>query len=220
MPLHAVVVGATGLVGASLVAQLGDDEVFGDTTLLTRRAVPNAPPNARQVLMDVGSLQAADLPTTVDAAFCALGTTAKKAGSQEAFRRVDQHMVLAFARAARERGARSIHVVSAMGADADSRVFYNRVKGEMERELRALDAAPSVSVYRPSLLLGARDESRPAERAGIALVTALRPLIPAKYRGVPADVVARAMLRDAHAPSPGFHVVASDEISRRGGATA
>lgn len=217
MPLHAVVAGATGLVGASLVAQLGDDEVFGDTTLVARRAVPDAPPNARQVVLDLAGIRAADLPSRIDAAFCALGTTAKKAGSQDAFRHVDHDMVLSFARAAHERGARSIHVVSAMGADPQSRVFYNRVKGEVERELRGL-GAPSVYAYRPALLLGARQELRPAERVGIAVSRALGPLLPPKYRGVPADAVARAMIRDAHAPTPGFHVVESDEIARRGGA--
>lgn len=217
MPLHAVVAGATGLVGRALVDELLRDDAFERVTLVGRRALPRDDARLDQRVVDMASLTPDDLPPRVDAAFCALGTTIRKAGSKDAFRAVDHEMALAFARAAHARGARSLHVVSAIGADAASRVFYNRVKGEMERDVRAV-GVPATYAYRPSLLVGTREEQRRAERAGLLVAHVLRPLVAAKWRAIPAHTVARAMARDARAPEPGFHVVPNDEIARRGGA--
>ncbi|HWH07583.1 MAG TPA: hypothetical protein VNX21_00190, partial [Candidatus Thermoplasmatota archaeon] len=116
-------------------------------------------------------------------------------------------------------GVPSFHVVSALGADPASRAFYNRVKGEMERDLAAV-GFETACAYRPSLLLGDRDERRPAERAGVAAARVLRPLIPAKYRAIPAKTVARAMATHAKAGHPGFHVHESDELWTMAGRVA
>jgi uncharacterized protein YbjT (DUF2867 family) len=124
--------------------------------------------------------------------FCCLGTTIKAAGSQQAFRRVDFDYVLAIARWARTAGARRFLVVSALGADPSSRIFYNRVKGEMEQALDAL-ALPSLVVLRPSLLDGDRREVRPGERLTLALTRPLRSLLPGAIRPV-RDVDAAATL--------------------------
>lgn len=216
--MDALVAGGTGLVGRALLDELSDDAAYSRIVAVGRRAPDHLPPRVvgRAAVME--ALASEELPTA-DVAFCCLGTTIKKAGSQDAFRAVDHGLVLAFAQAAKRHGAQSFHVVSALGADPASRVFYNRVKGEMERDLRTVGFRTLV-LYRPSLLLGEREERRAGERVGIAVAKALRPLIPAKYRGVEAATVARAMARNAKDPTlVGVHVVESDAIQRAGAAT-
>ena len=147
----------------------------------------------------------------VDIAYCCLGTTIKQAGSEPAFRAVDLDMVVAFAKRAREMGARHLIVISAIGADPKSSVFYNRVKGEMEQALRAQDW-PQLTICRPSLLLGERLEPRLAEQ----LAGPLSRLIPGKYRGIEACQLARAMWRLALEEQDGIRVVESDELRKLG----
>lgn len=202
--MRAVVAGGTGLVGMALLRALADDSAFSYVASVARRA------HEAPARVDVRGMD--DVPDC-DVAFCALGTTIKKAGSQDAFRAVDRELVVRFARAAKEKGARQLHVVSAMGADERSRVFYNRVKGEMEREVAAV-GIPATCFYRPSLLLGERAERRPAERFGIAVFRALAPVIPRRFEGIPAHEVARAMVRHAKSGPSGVHVHLSDEIWR------
>jgi uncharacterized protein YbjT (DUF2867 family) len=147
----------------------------------------------------------------VDIAYCCLGTTIKKAGSEQAFRAVDLDMVVAFAKRAREMGARHLIVISALGADRRSPIFYNRVKGEMEYALRAQDW-PQLTICRPSLLLGERLEPRMAEQ----FVGPLSRLIPGKYRGIEACQLARAMWRLALEEQDGLRIVESDELRKLG----
>lgn len=209
--------GGTGLVGRALLDLLSRDLDYAGVTALGRREV--RVPGVRSVVVENERLGPEAVPETARVAFCCLGTTLRKAGSQEAFRAIDHGLVLRYAQACKARGVRSFHVVSALGADAGSRIFYNRVKGEMERDVAAL-GFETACAYRPSLLLGEREESRPAERFGIAAAKALRPLIPKKYRGIPADVVARAMARHAKRPGhAGFGVHESDELWGLAGGT-
>ncbi len=147
----------------------------------------------------------------VDIAYCCLGTTIKQAGSEQAFRAVDLDMVVAFAKRAREMGARHLIVISALGADRRSSIFYNKVKGEMEHALRAQDW-PQLTICRPSLLLGERLEPRAAEQ----FVGPLSRLIPGKYRGIEACQLARAMWRLALEEQDGVRVVESDELRKLG----
>lgn len=202
--MRAAVAGGTGLVGAALLRALADDPAFSSVASCARRR-HDAPPRVEVRAME-------DVPPC-DVAFCALGTTIKKAGSQDAFRAVDQGLVVRFARRAQEQGARQIHVVSAMGADPASRVFYNRVKGDMEREVAAL-GIPATCFYRPSFLMGERAEHRAGERFGIALARALAPVIPRRFEAIPAHEVARAMVQHAKSAPSGVHVHPSDEIWR------
>jgi uncharacterized protein YbjT (DUF2867 family) len=137
---------------------------------------------------------------SVDAAICALGTTIKVAGSQAAFRRVDHDYPLEIARRARALGATRYGLVSALGADARSRVFYNRVKGEVEDAIAAL-GFESLSIARPSLLLGERSQSRLGER----LSTPLMRCLPSRWRAVPAEAVAQHLTAAVLAGAPGTH---------------
>jgi uncharacterized protein YbjT (DUF2867 family) len=147
-----------------------------------------------------------------DVVICALGTTIKKAGSKERFREVDHDYPLAAARLALDAGARHFLLVSAIGASADSRVFYNRVKGELEDDLLAL-GFPLTTIVRPSLLLGDRSEFR----LGEAVAGKLAFLVPGRYRPVQARAVARALVAEAHRTGPERRVVESDEIRREHG---
>lgn len=208
--MHAVVVGATGLVGKALLAELTRQGVA--TTALARRAGPE-PVTWR--VTDLATLRADDLPAGATAAFCALGTTIKAAGSQDAFRAVDHGLVLMFARACAAAGIGTFVVVSAAGANPSSRVFYSRVKGDMERDLRGLGFA-SLTILRPGLLLGERGERRPWERLAIQVTRALRPLLPGAARGVRADAVARALVASARQATPGVHVLDNAAIQHRG----
>ena len=148
----------------------------------------------------------------LDDAFCALGTTIKKAGSRDAFRAVDHDAVVALARAARGAGASSFLHVTAMGADKGSRVFYNRVKGETERDVAAV-GVPTTVAFRPSILDGERGESRPGEQVGLVVMRALGPVL-GKYRPTRAEDVAAAMVREAGRSEPGARTVDAGKIGR------
>ena len=191
---HVLVAGASGLVGRALLAQLLAEDGLRVHALL-RRDVPDLPrsPRLERHLIDFarpGALPAAE------ALFIALGTTIKVAGSKDAFRAVDFGAVVNVARAAKAAGLRRVAVVSALGADPDSRVFYNRVKGEMENALRELRLERLV-IARPSLLAGARAALGQAPRLGeqitLRLLGPVARLIPASVRPIDAAVVARAM---------------------------
>jgi len=211
------VAGASGLVGSKLLTRLLDDSRTEVVVSLGRRPLEVSSPKLVQRRVDFAALDVTGLPTP-DVAFCTLGTTIGKAGSQQAFRAVDHDAVLAFARAARAAGAPTFLIVTALGADPTSSVFYNRVKGETEADLRTL-AFPSLAILQPSLLLGDRTESRPAERAAIVASRLLAPLLkPFASRPIEADTVARALVVLAHAPKPGTTVYPSGELQTLGAA--
>lgn len=178
---------------------------------LARRPLPNVDPARLQcVVVDFEHLDRAADHFTVDAIICALGTTMRQAGSRERFRRVDFDYPLEAARVGRARGVAHYLLVSALGADSRSRVFYNRVKGELEEAL-ASQGYPSLTIVRPSLLLGARREFR----LGEALAKRLAFLAPASIRPVSARAVAAALVASAMNPAPGRTVIESAEIRSR-----
>lgn len=187
--------GATGLVGRAILEGLLADASVTAVHVLARRAPGVSHPKLHVHLVDFAALPA--LPP-VDEAYLALGTTIKVAGSQAAFRAVDHDANLAVARAALAAGARRLGVVSAMGADTRSSLFYSRVKGELEQDLDGLGYEGLV-IARPSMLAGDRgalgQPDRGGEQLALRVTRLLRPLIPANYRSVQASDVARALLR-------------------------
>jgi uncharacterized protein YbjT (DUF2867 family) len=206
------VVGATGLVGRETVRVLF--EQGHQIVTWVRRASGQAHLRLQERVVDFEQLDAAFADPSVaspDAAVSCLGTTIKQAGSQERFRRVDYEYVLAFARAARMAGASTFAVVTAMGADSDSMIFYNRVKGDVERELAALGFEHLV-IARPSLLIGERAETRLGEK----LMTPLSRLLPLRYRGIEGATVARALGAALGLPGTRRRVLLSDELQRLG----
>lgn len=208
-PQHILLAGATGLTGEHLL-----DRLLNEPTV-ARVLAPSRRPLATHTHLEnpQGELLALlpQLSGKVDTAFCCLGSTIKQAGSQEAFRAIDHDLVLAFAERARALGARHLLVISALGADANSTVFYNKVKGEMEQALRA-QGWPQLTIVRPSLLLGSRQEFRLGER----LAAPFMRWLPGKYRGIEATVLARALWRLALEEDAGTRVIESDQLRRLG----
>jgi uncharacterized protein YbjT (DUF2867 family) len=154
----------------------------------------------------------ADAPWwSVDGVICTLGTTIRTAGSQDAFRRVDHDYPLAVARFARLHGAQAFALNSATGADPGSRFFYNRVKGEVEEALRAVEF-PSLTIVRPALIGGDRDEFRPVEFMAMRVLRLAEPLLPRRYRIVPHERLARVLLEAAVTASRGEHIIESAAI--------
>ena len=204
----ALVAGATGLVGTALLRRLAADPEYREVRVLGRRAPAQAGAKVRFVASDFANLDALAPELAVDDVFCCLGTTIRAAGSQAAFERVDFHMVVDLARATQRAGAKRFLVVSAVGASPRAAAFYSRVKGRMEQAVRELPFA-AVHLVRPSLLLGDRAERRPGEQAAQAVAPLLAPLLRgplAKYRAVPAEDVAAALVTLARRPAKGAHV--------------
>ncbi|OJH37774.1 oxidoreductase [Cystobacter ferrugineus] len=211
----ALVAGASGLVGGWLLDTLLADPRYREVHSLGRRALPRQHPKLVQHTVDFARLGGEPLPAAQDA-FCCLGTTIKKAGSQEAFRAVDHDAVLAFAQAARAAGVQRFLVVTALGANARSRIFYNRVKGQVEEALASL-GFESLVILQPSLLLGERTERRAGERAAVAVSRALAPLLrPLASRPIEARTVARAMVALAREAQVGVRVVPSGDLQALG----
>ncbi len=216
MARTALVAGASGLVGGHVLRLLLEDRGYDRVTTLARRELPLAHPKLTQRLVDFEHLaQLADFPRVHDV-FCCLGTTMKQAGSADAFRKVDLTYVVELGRVAARHRASQFLVVTALGADPGSRVFYSRVKGEAEAAVRRL-AFDGVYLFRPSLLLGAR----PERRRGEWLAALVAPLVSwalvgplARYRPIRAAALARAMVWVARDATGGVQVYESDAIER------
>lgn len=202
--------GATGLVGGLCLQRLLSDPAFSRVVVLVRRPLETTHPKLEQHVVDFAQLDTVRPLFKVDKVMCALGTTIKQAGSQERFREVDHDYPLQLARLGLAQGARHFLLVSALGANAKSGVFYNRVKGEVEADIRAL-GWPQLTIVRPSLLLGERQEFRLGEEVGKRLAF----LVPGKYRPVQAGDVAKVLVEAARRDKPGVEVIESDEIRRR-----
>ncbi len=215
IPTHktALVLGATGLIGSLLTHRLVDSPIYSNIKVLVRKSLNWQHPRLQEVQFDFDHPNG--LLIQADDIFCCLGTTMKKAGSKEAFQKVDYQYSMDIARLGLANGAHQFAIVTAMGADTESSFFYNRVKGEVERDLTALNY-PTLLVFRPSLLLGraalALGETRLGERFAEEAMRLLSPLIPAKYKGIDGAKVANAMLTTAQQGLIGKHVFDSDAL--------
>ncbi len=223
MAMHAdrpsvIVAGSTGLVGRHLVKRLLADRHTGTVHALMRREVRGYPESKRLLKHVIRFDDLEKLPLAYEC-YIALGTTIRQAGSQAAFRTVDFDAVVAVARAARASGVARLALVSALGADELSTVFYNRVKGEAEDAVAAL-GFERVVIARPSLLMGNREEiGQPARPVEGTVQTLLRPvtrLVPAKWRPIEASVVARALVRTLRADGPSVQVLESAALLSAG----
>lgn len=207
--------GASGLIGRELLSLLLKDESVATVHAVGRRLLPDAGPKLSAQVVDFSNLPQL---APVDEAYVALGTTIKVAGSQVEFRAIDLDAVVALARTAKASGATKIGIVSAMGADPASRVFYNRIKGEMERAVGTV-GIPTTVFARPSMLLGDRaslqQPPRAAERVVQSAMTLLRPIIPADLRAIEARHVAASLIDGVRTLPPGAHVLLSGQLQRR-----
>ncbi|WP_254606993.1 NAD(P)H-binding protein [Rhodoferax sp. BAB1] len=208
-PLRLLLAGATGAVGREVLAAALADPRFQQVVAPTRRPLP-AHPRLLNPVLDFATLPA-DAPWwQVDAVICTLGTTIKAAGSQAAFAAVDRDLPIEVGRLARAAGASRYALNSSLGASAQGN-FYLRTKAQAEAGIRAL-GYPVCTVVRPSLIDARREESRPGERIGLAIARALRPLIPRRYRAVPAARIAQALLAGVLREQPGVDIVESEQL--------
>lgn len=210
--LTALLAGATGLVGSECLQCLLGQDTYSRVLVVTRRELDEQAANSklRPIVTEFDQLESLSEELVADHVFCALGTTMRKAGSREQFRMVDLEYPLRLAQIARAGGARHFSLVSAMGASRSSPFFYSRVKGELEQSLRDLDW-PSLAIFRPSVIAGDRQESRPGERVGERLLR----MAPARWRPVEASDIAAAMVRVALEEPPGLTIIESSDIAAR-----
>jgi len=204
---NVLLLGATGLVGREVLTLLLNDAGAGRVVVIARRPTGARHAKLEEHVFDLGEMAAHADVFAVDQIVCALGTTIKVAGSQERFRTVDHDYPLEAARIGKTKGATHYLLVSSMGANAHSRVFYSRVKGETERDLIALGYR-STTIVRPSLLLGDRAEHRAGERIAAHFAW----LMPPKYKPIEARDVAKALVRLAGEQPAGVKVVESREL--------
>lgn len=213
-PTDVCMVGATGLVGHELLLLFSLLEQITTVKAVTRSPMGKIPPHTDNIILNFDKLQDHAEALKAQVYICCLGSTIKKAGSQEAFRKVDYDYVVNFAKVAEQNKAQKLIVISAMGANANSNVFYNRVKGEMEKSLRELNI-PQIEIFRPSLILGDRKEHRAGEDIAQRLSPYFNPLLVGplkKYRAIKAIDIAKAMAIATLNFQPGFHVYESDQI--------
>ena len=211
---NALIAGATGLVGRSLLNQLLNAGQYEKVIIITRKQIDINHPNLIQKLIDFDSVESLTLDFQVDDVYCTLGTTIKTAGSQEAFYKVDYTYVVNLGKWCEANGVKRFLIVSAMGSNPKSGIFYNRVKGEMEAAVGKL-SIPQIQVFRPSLLMGNRTEKRGGEKFAQIMMGGLGflftgPLL--KYKGIHADTVAKAMINAARQDKQGFTVYESGEM--------
>ncbi|AKD02225.1 oxidoreductase [Pontibacter korlensis] len=212
----ALIAGASGLVGGHLISLLLKSERYSQIISVGRHELPLIHPKLDQQIVNFDKIKDYAADMVADDVFCCLGTTIKKAGSKENFYKVDHTYVTQLAETTARKGAIQFLVVSAMGADPASFVFYNKVKGEMERDVQQ-QPFNSIHIFRPSLLLGERDEKRTGEDLAGKLMKPLSGLMVGpleKYKPVEAEAVAKAMLAAAKQETPGKHIHPSDEIAR------
>jgi uncharacterized protein YbjT (DUF2867 family) len=211
----ALIAGATGLVGRTCLSLLLANSTYAKVVAVGRRPLELTHPKLEPRLVSFDAL-AQEPMIAADDAFCALGTTMRQAGSKEAFHAVDHDAVVNFAYWARGGGASTLCVVSSVGADPDSGNFYLATKGKMETGVRE-QYFERLHVFRPGLLIGDRKEARASERAAAAALAILNPLLMGslrKYRSIPAEAVAKAMVAAAQDPVKGSWLHHSPEMER------
>jgi len=215
MTKTAIIIGSTGLTGSHLLKILLNSDVYDKVISFVRRSSKISHPKLIQHIVDFDDTDTYNDYMEGNDMFCCLGTTIKKAGSQEAFEKVDLTYPIHFAKAAAVRGVKQFSIISSIGANPESGNFYLRTKGKCEEELRKLPFQ-SISIFRPSLLEGNRKEFRIGERMAEYAMKVLSVFFIGrlkKYRPIKAKKVAESMYRIAQQNTVGFHIYESDEIA-------
>lgn len=211
---RALIFGSTGLVGGHLLRLLCESPAYSQVVSAGRRTVSYQHPRLEQQVVDMDRLAAHSHLFAAEDCFICLGTTIKKAGSQAAFRQVDLEYPVAIARLAKAAGASRVVIVTAVGGDPASSIFYNRTKGEVERELISL-GLPALHIVRPSLILGERQERRFGEAIAMSLSSLLSVFSVGpwrKYRPIHAQQIAAAMLAAAQRLQAGVQIYEWDQM--------
>ncbi|RCW30801.1 NAD(P)H-binding protein [Marinilabilia salmonicolor] len=209
----ATIIGATGLIGSHLLQQLQVSDAFNTIKVIGRRTAGYKNPKTEELIIDFEDEAAfKEAIRGSDVVFCAVGTTNKKvSGNKTAYRKVDFDIPVNAARFAAEKGCNTFAVVSAVGADSNSKNFYTRLKGEMEDAIQQQNI-PTLLIFRPSLLLGKRNETRIGESLGKWIMKPLSFLIPARMKPIEAEDVAQAMVHATNSDLNGNHIFHYPEI--------
>ena len=206
------IIGATGLIGNKLLNNLMTNDSKLEITTITRRKTHYG--HNQIIYPDLSPQTLKNLKLEADHFICCLGTTIKQAGTKENFRKVDFDLVVEFSKLAKRSGAKSIHVVSSKGANPNSLIFYNRVKGEMETELKNT-SIPSIYIYRPSLLIGEREEKRIGEKLSIHFYHSIKNILPISIKkqiGSEVDSIVKKMAENILGHQAGIHIIESSEF--------
>ena len=218
MPKSALVAGGTGLVGNHLVNLLVQSNEFNTVKVLVREGSSLTKDGVTTIEVNYDHFTEYEEKVEADVIFCCLGTTINKAGSKENFRKVDFTFPVELAKMSLKNGSKQFNIITAGGANSDSLFFYSRVKGDVERSI-AGSGFRATNIFRPSLLLGKRNEKRFGELAGSVIAKIINPVMIGsmrKYRAIEAEIVAKAMIRISLAETSGFHVYESDKIQKLG----
>ena len=215
MSKKAILIGATGLIGQNLLTKLLTDESYTEVLVISRKALNFNHPKLKEININFEELADHKAEITGDIVFCCLGTTIKNTPDLVQYRKIDYQYPLDVANIAFANGATQYHLISAMGADVKSRLFYSRTKGEVERDLQKIPFK-TIHIYRPALLDGDRKEKRIAEKIMIGLFRFINPILIGplkKYRSIKIEKVADAMLSNSNTSKNGVHTYDSDEIA-------
>ena len=210
--MRLLLLGATGLVGSSTLKLALANPGISEVVAITRRPLPPQNKLSNPVSEQIEELAKAPAVLVVDAVVCALGTTAAKAGTKEALRRVDYDLPLFFAKECHAAGVETFALVSAIGASTTSMFFYARTKGELERDIQQIGFR-SLTICRPSIIAGPRTEVRNAERAALSMSRLLAPVLPKKFHVNPAPVIAASLLNSVLAARPGSHWIFAEAMN-------
>ncbi|SDS41122.1 Uncharacterized conserved protein YbjT, contains NAD(P)-binding and DUF2867 domains [Maribacter dokdonensis] len=216
MKKTAIILGATGLTGGLLLEKLIVDDRYESIKLFSRSSIKGLPNKVKQYIGDLLELEHFKNDFTGDEVYCCIGTTAKKTPDKSLYRDIDYGIPVAAAKLAKANGISTFLVISAMGANKKSNIFYNRTKGEMEQEVLNR-AIPRTSILRPSLIGGERNEQRLLEKIGLVVFKVIQPLFIGplkKYRIINADSIAQAMLNLANTTSNTDVIITSNDIEQ------
>lgn len=210
----AIIAGATGLIGGELLILLLESSDYQEVISISRREMPVQHKKLVQLIINFDELEKYADTLKGDVIFCCLGSTRKKTPDLSVYRMIDHTYPLQLGEIAKANHIKQYHLVSAIGANANSSNFYTKMKGETEADLAHLNL-PCLNIYQPSILTGDRKESRPLEKFSIALMKVFNPLMLGslkKYRSIPAATVARAMYKQSLKPETGLYIHPSDHI--------
>lgn len=216
MKKTAIILGASGLTGGLLLEKLIVDDRYESIKLFSRSSIKGLPNKVKQYIGNLLELEQFKNDFTGDEVYCCIGTTAKKTPDKSLYRDIDYGIPVAAAKLAKANGINTFLVISAMGANKKSSVFYNRIKGEMEQEVLN-QAIPRTSILRPSLIGGERNEQRLLEKIGLVVFKVIQPLFIGplkKYRIINADSIAQAMLNLANTTSNTDVIITSNDIEQ------
>lgn len=214
--MKAVIAGASGLIGNELVHLLLKQDSYKEVIILVRKKIDFTHPKLTQLVIDYDHPGADFQNLEADVCFCTLGTTMKKAGSKEAFLKVDYTYPLMLANHCKEKAFDQFHIVTAMGANETSSIFYNQVKGKIENDIQKL-ALNKLFIYRPSMLLGERSEFRMGEKIGQILMISLSFLFMGplkKYQAIKGKTVAQSMINNSLKSNQKLNILESDQIQK------